>query len=70
MKMTLPIKELPVFGCVLQQSARGGLPRGKTIGIDSTTLEANAAMKVIVHHDAQARPLTGERAVWESALHV
>jgi transposase len=37
-----------VFGWVLKRLARGGLMRGKTIGIDSTTLEANAAMRSIV----------------------
>ena len=42
-----------VFGWVLQQLARGGLIRGKTIGVDSTTLEANAAMKSIVRRDTQ-----------------
>src|SRR5262245_56074056 len=42
-----------VFGWVLQQLARGGLIGGKTIGIDSTTLEANAAMKSIVRRDTQ-----------------
>jgi transposase len=31
-----------VFGWVLKRLARGGLMKGKTIGIDSTTLEANA----------------------------
>ena len=40
-----------VFGWVLKRLARGGLMRGKTIGIDSTTLEANAAMKSIVRRD-------------------
>src|ERR1700704_522288 len=30
---------------------RGGLIKGKTIGVDSTTLEANAAMKSIVRRD-------------------
>jgi hypothetical protein len=30
---------------VLKRLARGGLMKGKIIGIDSTTLEANAAMK-------------------------
>jgi hypothetical protein len=38
---------------VLQQLARGGLIKGKTIGIDSTTLEANAAMTSIVRRDTQ-----------------
>lgn len=42
-----------VFGWVLQQLARGGLIKGKTIGVDSTTLEANAAMKSIVRRDTQ-----------------
>jgi transposase len=40
-----------VFGWVLQPLARGGLIKGKTIGVDSTTLEANAAMKSIVRRD-------------------
>ncbi len=31
--------------------AQGGLLKGKTIGVDSTTLEANAAMKSIVRRD-------------------
>ena len=42
-----------VFGWVLKRLARGGLMRGKTIGIDSTTLEANAAMKSIVRRNTQ-----------------
>lgn len=42
-----------VFGWVLRRLARGGLLKGKTIGIDSTTLEANAAMKSIVRRDSQ-----------------
>jgi len=42
-----------VFGWVLKRLARGGLIQGKTIGIDSTTLEANAAMKSIVRRDTQ-----------------
>jgi transposase len=42
-----------VFGWVLQQLARGGLIQGKTIGVDSTMLEANAAMKSIVRRDTQ-----------------
>ncbi len=40
-----------VFGWVLRQVARAGLLKGKTIGIDATTLEANAAMKSIVRRD-------------------
>lgn len=42
-----------VFGWVLKRLAQGGLVKGKTIGIDSTTLEANAAMKSIVRRDTQ-----------------
>jgi transposase len=42
-----------VFGWVVKRLARGGLMKGKTIGIDSTTLEANAAMKSIVRRDCQ-----------------
>jgi transposase len=42
-----------VFGWVLEVLALGGLIRGKTIGVDSTTLEANAAMKSIVRRDTQ-----------------
>lgn len=40
-----------IFGWVLEQLARGGLIKGKTIGADSTTLEANAAMRSIVRRD-------------------
>jgi transposase len=42
-----------VFGWVLKRLARSGLLKGKTIGIDSTTLEANAAMRSIVRRDTQ-----------------
>src|SRR5271163_2028573 len=40
-----------IFSFVLEQLAQAGLLRGKTIGVDSTTLEANAAMKSIVRRD-------------------
>ena len=40
-----------VFGWVLQQVAEHGLLKGKTVGIDATTLEANAAMRSIVRRD-------------------
>ena len=40
-----------VFNWVLERLAQSGLLKGKTIGIDSTTLEANAAMKSIVRRD-------------------
>ena len=42
-----------VFGWVLRHVAQAGLLKGKTIGIDATTLEANAAMKSIVRRDTQ-----------------
>jgi transposase len=42
-----------VFGWVLRQVTRAGLLRGKTIGIDATTLEASAAMKSIVRRDTE-----------------
>ena len=40
-----------IFSFVLEQLAQAGLIKGKTIGVDSTTLEANAAMKSIVRRD-------------------
>src|SRR5712671_77438 len=40
-----------IFTWVLQRLAQDGLIQGKTIGVDSTTLEANAAMKSIVRRD-------------------
>src|SRR5438477_11221771 len=42
-----------VFGWVLRLVAQAGLLKGKTIGIDATTLEANAAMKSLVRRDTQ-----------------
>jgi transposase len=41
-----------IFSWVLERLAQGGLVQGKTIGVDSTTLEANAAMKSIVRRDS------------------
>jgi transposase len=41
-----------VFTWVLQRVAEGGLVKGKTIGIDATTLEANAALRSIVRRDS------------------
>ena len=46
-----------VFTFVLTEVARRGMLKGKTIGIDATTLEANAAMRSIVRRD------TGENYV-------
>ena len=40
-----------VFTWVLQRIAESGLLKGTTIGIDATTLEANAALKSIVRRD-------------------
>ena len=41
-----------VFAWVLRVLARRGLLRGKTLGVDSTTLEANAALRSIVRRDS------------------
>jgi transposase len=41
-----------VFTWVLQCLANAGLVKGRTIGIDATTLEANAALRSIVRRDA------------------
>jgi transposase len=43
-----------VFTWVLERLANQGLLIGKTIGIDATTLEANAAMRSIVRRDTGA----------------
>ena len=40
-----------VFGFVLERLQASGLLRGKTLGVDATTLEANAAMRTIVRRD-------------------
>ena len=40
-----------VFTWVLERLAEAGLVRGKTIGVDATTLEANAAMRSIERRD-------------------
>jgi transposase len=40
-----------VFTWILQRLADGGLVKGQTIGIDATTLEANAALRSIVRRD-------------------
>lgn len=41
-----------VFSWVLKMLAAKGLLKGKTLGIDATTLEANAAMRSIVRNDS------------------
>ena len=40
-----------VFGWVLERLRESGLLKGRTVGVDSTTLEANAAMRAIVRRD-------------------
>ena len=40
-----------VFGWVLERLAQAGLVKGKTLLVDGTTLEANAAMRSIVRRD-------------------
>ena len=40
-----------VFTWILQRLADAGLVQGKTVGIDATTLEANAALRSIVRRD-------------------
>jgi transposase len=40
-----------VFTWILQRLADAGLVKGKTIGLDATTLEANAALRSIVRRD-------------------
>src|SRR4051812_36236998 len=44
-----------VFTWVLQCLSTTGLVKGKTIGIDATTLEANAALRSIVRRDSGER---------------
>ena len=41
-----------VFTWILQVLATADLVKGKTIGIDATTLEANAALRSIVRRDS------------------
>ena len=50
-----------VFRWVLERLAEAGLLRGKTIGVDATTLEANAAMRSIVRRATGDRRRTGCR---------
>ena len=49
-----------VFDWVLKRIGASGLLRGKTIGIDATTLEANAALRSIVRRDSEQ----GQEAVY------
>ena len=41
-----------IFGFVLRVIAARGLMKGQTVGVDATTLEANAAMRSIVRRDS------------------
>src|SRR4030095_6981878 len=41
-----------VFTWMLQRIADAGLVKGKTVGVDATTLEANAALRSIVRRDS------------------
>ena len=50
-RLPLEIHE-QVFGFVLQQAAEQQLLKGRTVGVDATTLEAHAAMKTIVRRDS------------------
>ena len=43
-----------IFAWILERLAEAGLVKGKTLGIDATTLEANAAMRSIVRRDTGA----------------
>ena len=44
-----------LFSWVLKLLAEQGLIRGKTVSVDATTMEANAAMRSIVRRDTQER---------------
>ena len=56
--LSLTRERLPIefhtmaFECVLAGAQDGGLLKGKTMGVDATDLEANAAMKSIVRCDS------------------
>jgi transposase len=50
-RLIQPETHQQIFTWVLERLAQAGLIKGKTIGVDSTTLEANAAMKSIVRRD-------------------
>src|SRR3712207_6252034 len=41
-----------VFSWVLQRLAEHGLIRGERIGVDASTMEANAALRTIVRRDS------------------
>ena len=52
MRQRLPLElHQEVFAFVIKIAKERGLVKGKTLAVDSTTLEANAAMKAIVRRD-------------------
>jgi len=57
-RLSLEVQE-SVFGWVLERLQESGLLRGKTLGVDSTTLEANASMRAIVRRDDGAERMAG-----------
>ena len=46
---------MAVFTWVLERLAEAGMVKGKTVGGDATTLEANAAMRSIKRRDTRKR---------------
>ena len=60
---------LAVFTWVRQRLADAGLARGKTVGIDATTLEANAALRSIVRRDTSEGYETFLRGVGRGVGH-
>ena len=53
-----------VFTWILERLSAAGLVRGKTVGIDATTLEANAAMRSIERRDTgESRPTSQPRSI-------
>ena len=53
-RQRLPLEvHVEVFRWVLCVLAKAGLVKGKTVGVDATTLEANAAMRSIVRRDTE-----------------
>ena len=53
-----------VFTWVLERLADAGLVRGKTVGLDATTLEANAAMRSIERRRTRANPTRHSFGGW------
>jgi hypothetical protein len=53
-----------IFGWVLERLAEHGLVKGDRIGVDASTMEANAALRAIVRRDSGEgyRECTGPRS--------